>query len=80
LLPYSVSRWSVRRVNQADDQAAVFYCHPWEIDPEQPKVMQANLKARFRHYVNQRQLLGKLNRLLDDFHWGTVRDVIYARQ
>lgn len=76
LLPYRLSRWSVRRVNEVDRQAAVFYCHPWEIDPEQPRVRQASVKSRFRHYVNQARMLGKIDRLLGDFKWGTVSDVI----
>jgi polysaccharide deacetylase family protein (PEP-CTERM system associated) len=76
LLPYPVSRWSVQRVNRADRQAAVFYCHPWEIDPGQPRMNQASSKSRFRHYVNQTRMLGKIDRLLGDFRWGTVAQVI----
>ena len=78
LLPYPVSRWSVQRVNRADRQAAVFYCHPWEIDPGQPRMNQASSKSRFRHYVNQTRMLGKIDRLLGDFRWGTVAQVIHA--
>jgi polysaccharide deacetylase family protein (PEP-CTERM system associated) len=78
LLPYPVSRWSVQRVNRADRQAAVFYCHPWEIDPGQPRMNQASSKSRFRHYVNQTRMLGKIDRLLGDFRWGTVAKVIHA--
>jgi polysaccharide deacetylase family protein (PEP-CTERM system associated) len=78
LLPYTVSRWTVLRVNNTDGQPAVFYCHPWEIDPTQPKVIQANVKARFRHYINQARMLGKIDRLLSDFQWGTVQGVIDA--
>ena len=77
LLPYPVSRWSVQRVNRADRQAAVFYCHPWEIDPGQPRMNQASGKSRFRHYVNQTRMLGKIDRLLGDFRWGTVANVIH---
>jgi polysaccharide deacetylase family protein (PEP-CTERM system associated) len=76
LLPYPISRWSVQRVNRADRQAAVFYCHPWEIDPGQPRMNQASSKSRFRHYVNQTRMLGKIDRLLGDFRWGTVAQVI----
>jgi polysaccharide deacetylase family protein (PEP-CTERM system associated) len=76
LLPYSVSRWSLKRVNQVDGEAAVFYCHPWEIDPGQPKMHHASTKSRFRHYVNQGRMLGKIDRLLGDFAWGTVAEVI----
>ena len=79
LLPYPVSRWSVQRVNRADRQAAVFYCHPWEIDPGQPRMNQASSKSRFRHYVNQTRMLGKIDRLLGDFRWGTVAQVILPK-
>ena len=78
LLPYSVSRWSLKRVNQVDGEAAVFYCHPWEIDPGQPRMHHASAKSRFRHYVNQGRMLGKIDRLLGDFAWGTVAEVIAA--
>jgi len=80
LLPYPVSRWSVQRVNRADRQAAVFYCHPWEIDPGQPRMNQASSKSRFRHYVNQTRMLGKIDRLLGDFRWGTVGKLINQEQ
>jgi polysaccharide deacetylase family protein (PEP-CTERM system associated) len=79
LLPYPISRWSVQRVNRADRQAAVFYCHPWEIDPGQPRMNQASSKSRFRHYVNQTRMLGKIDRLLGDFRWGTVAQVILPK-
>ncbi len=74
LLPYAVSRWTLRRVNESDGEPAVFYCHPWEIDPDQPRVPGASTRARFRHNVNQRGLLAKLDRLLRDFRWSTLAD------
>jgi polysaccharide deacetylase family protein (PEP-CTERM system associated) len=79
LLPYPVSRWSLRRVNRVDRKSAVFYCHPWEIDPHHPRVAGASAKARFRHHVNQSRLLPKIERLLKDFRWGTVSDAIASR-
>lgn len=75
LLPYPVSRAGLARVNRAEGRSAVFYCHPWEIDPTQPRVPGAPLKSRFRHYVNQRSMLDKLERLLGDFRWDTVENV-----
>lgn len=74
--PYGVSRWAIRRVNRLDRRAAVFYLHPWEIDPEQPRVPGAGLKARFRHYVNLHRTEERLDRLLRDFRWGRV-DAVY---
>jgi polysaccharide deacetylase family protein (PEP-CTERM system associated) len=72
LLPYAVSRWMIRQVNGGDRQAAVFYFHPWEIDPGQPRVQGIDAKTRFRHYVNIGRVEGRLRRLLDDFQWGRM--------
>jgi polysaccharide deacetylase family protein (PEP-CTERM system associated) len=69
LLPYPVSRLAIRRVNRVDAQPAIFYMHPWEIDPDQPRVPAIDLRTRIRHYVNLRTTEGKLRRLLDDFRW-----------
>lgn len=72
LLPYGVSRALIRRVNQAEGRAAVFYFHPWELDPDQPRVSGTSLKTRFRHYLNLERTLPRLRRLLHDFRWGRV--------
>ena len=69
LLPYPVSRWMLRRVNQVDRQPAVFYFHPWEIDPQQPRVRGTDLRTRFRHYVNLHRTEQRLQRLLRDLQW-----------
>lgn len=78
LLPYPVSRWLIRRVNTLDQQSGIFYFHPWEIDPEQPRVSGINSKTRFRHYVNIHQMYRRLDRLLGDFAWGCVDDLFLA--
>ncbi len=72
LLPYSVSRWSLRRVNGVDGRPAMFYFHPWELDPEQPRVEGPGAKARFRHYLNLNKMDPRLRRLLADFRWDRV--------
>jgi polysaccharide deacetylase family protein (PEP-CTERM system associated) len=72
LLPYAVSRWAMRRVNRTDGMACIFYLHPWEIDPEQPRQEHAPLKSRFRHYTNLAATEGRLRRLLRDFRWGRI--------
>jgi len=69
LLPYSLSRWLVRRVNHLDSQPAVFYFHPWELDPEQPRTPGIDPKTRFRHYLNLHRTERRLQRLLNDFKW-----------
>lgn len=75
LLPYSLSRWCIRRVNQVDGRPAIFYFHPWELDPEQPRVAEASAKTRFRHYINLEKTEARLARLLGDFQWGRVDEV-----
>ncbi|HTQ00914.1 MAG TPA: XrtA system polysaccharide deacetylase [Casimicrobiaceae bacterium] len=79
LLPYCLSRWSIRRVNEVDGQPAIFYFHPWEIDPDQPRVDGAEPRARFRHYLNLRRMHGRLRRLLGDFSWDRVDRVFLGR-
>ncbi len=75
--PYKLSEWMIRRVNRLDGQPAIFYFHPWEIDPAQPRVPGAGLKTRFRHYVNLSRTEGRLAQLLRDFRWDRV-DVAFA--
>lgn len=75
LLPYPVSRWLIRRVNNRDQQAGMFYFHPWEIDPGQPRIAGISAKTRFRHYVNIAHTQARLKRLLTDFSWGRVDDL-----
>lgn len=69
LLPYSVSRWFMKRVNQRDGQPCIFYFHPWEIDPGQPRQTGISLKTRFRHYVNLTRMESRIRALLHDFRW-----------
>lgn len=78
LLPYGISRWMLRRVNQLDGQPAIFYFHPWEIDAEQPRVAGIDAKTRFRHYVNISRTEGRLGRLLADFRWGRMDQIFLA--
>ncbi|MDR0634411.1 MAG: DUF3473 domain-containing protein, partial [Azoarcus sp.] len=75
LLPYEMSRWQIARINGHDGRAAVFYFHPWEIDPDQPRVRGIPFRGRFRHYLNLSRTEGRLRRLLDDFRWGRMDDV-----
>lgn len=79
LLPYAASNWLIKRVNRDDRRPAMFYFHPWEIDPQQPRVPGAPLKSRFRHYVNLGRMEAKLDRLCQDFQWGRA-DRVYAAE
>jgi polysaccharide deacetylase family protein (PEP-CTERM system associated) len=78
LLPYGLSRWMLNRVNRGDQQSGIFYFHPWEIDPGQPRVDGIGAKTRFRHYVNIDRVEGRLNQLLSDFEWGRMDDIFLA--
>lgn len=69
LCPYAVSRWAIRRINADDGMRAIFYCHPWEIDPEQPRPRGLSARTRFRHYLNLHRMRPRLERLLTDFGW-----------
>jgi polysaccharide deacetylase family protein (PEP-CTERM system associated) len=75
LLPYAASRWLINRVNRMDAQSAVFYFHPWEIDPDQPRVPGIDMKSKFRHYVNLSRTEARIRRLLTDFAWGRMDDI-----
>ncbi len=72
LLPYFISRWSIRRINDVDRKPAMFYFHPWELDPEQPRVKGVRAKTRFRHYLNLKRMEPRLRRLVTDFRWDRV--------
>ncbi|MCK5696597.1 MAG: DUF3473 domain-containing protein [Gammaproteobacteria bacterium] len=69
LYPYALSRWLIQRVNEQDKQATIFYFHPWEIDPDQPRQKNVSFKSRFRHYLNLNKTEKRLNHLLTDFNW-----------
>jgi polysaccharide deacetylase family protein (PEP-CTERM system associated) len=80
LLPYSVSRALIRRINSFDRQPSVFYFHPWEIDWQQPRVPGTTAKTRVRHYVNLRRTEPRLRCLLRDFRWRRMDEVFAAVQ
>jgi polysaccharide deacetylase family protein (PEP-CTERM system associated) len=78
LYPYALSRWAIRRVNDRDGEATVFYFHPWEIDPGQPRIGGIGAKTRFRHYLNLARTERRLARLLQDFRWDRMDSVFAA--
>jgi polysaccharide deacetylase family protein (PEP-CTERM system associated) len=71
LFPYAFSRWAIRQVNRGG-HPAVFYFHPWEIDPGQPRVTHAPLKSRLRHYARLGAMEDKLERVIGEFSWDRV--------
>lgn len=78
LFPYALSRNTIRHINQQDGRPVIFYFHPWEIDPDQPRPPGASAKTRFRHYLNLEVMESRLERLLTDFSWGPM-DTVFAR-
>lgn len=75
ILPYGWTRWGIARTNRVEDRAAIFYLHPWEIDPDQPR-LRASLLGSFRHYRNLRATESRLHRLLGEFAFGRMIDVL----
>ncbi len=76
LLPYRFSHWAISQVNRDEKRPAIFYFHPWEIDPDQPRVANAPIKSRLRHYSRLSAMEDKLEKLLRDFQWGRVDHVV----
>jgi len=77
LLPYAAWRHALARVNRYERQSGIFYFHPWEIDPGQPRVADCGWKSRVRHYTNLGQMSAKLDRALRDFAWDRM-DQVFA--
>jgi polysaccharide deacetylase family protein (PEP-CTERM system associated) len=75
LLPYAWTRWGISRVNRLERQPAVFYLHPWEIDPDQPRLATSRI-SQFRHYRNLRETEGRLRQLLTDFRFDAIQSVV----
>jgi polysaccharide deacetylase family protein (PEP-CTERM system associated) len=80
LLPYPVSRWALRRINHLEKRPFIFYVHPWEIDPQQPRITGASLKSRLRHYTNLTRVEQRLRLLLEEFRWDRVDKVFVSDQ
>ncbi|OWQ84865.1 XrtA system polysaccharide deacetylase [Roseateles terrae] len=75
LLPYGVTRWMIERFNRIEGRSAVFYFHPWEIDPAQPRIDGIDAKTRFRHYVNIGRTESRIEQLLADFEWARMDEL-----
>jgi polysaccharide deacetylase family protein (PEP-CTERM system associated) len=78
LLPYAVTRAGLKQINEQTGQPFTFYLHPWEVDPEQPR-LKVKAFSRFRHYNNLHKCEGRLRRLLGEFQFSTMRDVLESR-
>jgi len=75
ILPYWWTKWGIERVNRLEKRPAVFYLHPWEIDPEQPRLTTGAL-SRFRHYRHLDQTENRLRQLLTDFRFDTIERIV----
>jgi polysaccharide deacetylase family protein (PEP-CTERM system associated) len=75
LFPYAYTKYCMKKVN-AQGRPAVFYLHPWELDPGQPRVKNLSISQRFRHYRNLDQTEKRLEKLLNDFEFTTIREVL----
>ncbi len=75
LYPYFFSKWAFNRINQQEQQSGIFYFHPWEIDPDQPKQHGLPFKTKFRHYLNLSKMEGRIQNLIRDFEWDTMEAI-----
>src|SRR5262245_5514883 len=79
LVPFSVTAWAIGRINQLERQPAMVYLHPWEIDPDQPRIP-ASWPSKFRHYQNLASTEGKITRLLREFSFAPMEEVLNGRE
>lgn len=77
ILPWQYTRWVMRQLERESPHPVVVYFHPWEIDPEQPRI-QGKLKSRFRHYTNLGKMEDRLSKLMQTFAFQPFREVIAA--
>ena len=77
LWPYALSKLAIKQVNKRDGWPFIFYFHPWELDPDQPRPANVALKSRFRHYLNLNIMEARLRRLLSDFSWDRMDRVFF---
>lgn len=72
--PYALSKWLFERASLNQTKPQIFYLHPWEIDPEQPRVPNASWFSNFRHYTNLKRCLPRLEQMISDFQFGTMSE------
>lgn len=75
LYPYFLTRWAIAKFVGTERQPYIFYLHPWEMDPSQPRMSNASFKSRFRHYLNLNKVDRRLTGLLRDFEWSSMADI-----
>jgi polysaccharide deacetylase family protein (PEP-CTERM system associated) len=80
LLPYALTKWGLKRINEQEQQPFVFYLHPWEFDPQQPRMAGASAKSRFRHYLNLGKTEQRFRQLLNDFEFMPIADGLLGKK
>ena len=75
LYPLAFSKWLINRIESSGTRPYVFYFHPWEMDPDQPRVAGATAKSRFRHYLNLKRFELRLSSLLQSYEWGRMDEI-----
>jgi polysaccharide deacetylase family protein (PEP-CTERM system associated) len=80
LFPYFFTRWGLSRINRIEKRPFVFYLHPWEFDPCQPRFRNSSFKSRFRHYLNLRKTEPRFRRMLADFRFSSIRNTFYGSE
>jgi polysaccharide deacetylase family protein (PEP-CTERM system associated) len=78
LFPFAVTRWGLGRINKRENKPFVFYLHPWEFDPEQPRMRGIGAKSLFRHYLNLSKTEKRFRKLLRDFDFVPVSECLTA--
>jgi len=76
LFPYDLIKYGLKRINEKENKPFVFYLHPWGIDPEQPRINGLSSRSKFRHYVNLDKTEEKFGRLLKDFNFSSVKEIM----
>ena len=79
LYPYWLSKKRIDNYLITENQPYSFYFHPWEIDPDQPRVTDAPMKSKLRHYLNLSRMEGKVVRLLEDYQWDTMKSIYLGK-
>jgi len=74
--PYALSKWLFKRASENQTKPQIFYLHPWEVDPHQPRIQNASLFSKFRHYTNIKKCMGRLERMVDDFSFTTMTQAL----
>ena len=77
LLPYKLTHWGLQRINQLEQQPFIFYLHPWEFDPQQPRMTGCGAKSKFRHYLNLHKTESRFRALLGDFSFMPIRNKFF---